>query len=202
MTKCGFLLAVTTIAAAASSSAATLCASPNGAVKARATCKKKETQVPDLATLAQVVKDSQGKLVGSVVDVDAQGWVDVVRELAGQKVEMVVSAQGFQSPSSWGVYYATTDCSGSPFLDVLPGALVVHAPILAGRAYYPFNVSTQGPTMRSFESGVPPGVTCNNLTVRGGCCTGAVGFAVFSAPASTIDLDTLGLVPPFHVEGP
>jgi hypothetical protein len=159
---------------------------------------------------AVVLKDSRGTTIGLLVAPGSgdDTTVSVVRQLNGKSVLFDANTDGLLSPSTGVVYYASGDCSGTPRIVeenarfstvLLPGAVVVGT-----TAFY-----ASGPvsvvTWNSAEDSTNP-TDCisggGTPTSHGGCCTSDFNDSVESAAAETFDLSTLGLVPPFHVEGP
>ena len=135
-----------------------------------------------------VVKDSQGALVGVVTELAGDATVRVVRSVNGHAVAFFVSADGFTNDLRVplpALYYASGDCTGAPLVqenDVTASALLA---------------SDSG----SAETFDDPSSCPSPLTGRGGCCTTSL-VATKTAPAATVDLGSLGLAPPFHLEGP
>jgi len=130
-------------------------------------------------------------------------------------LELNLDVNGFSSGADalfqGGLAYESADCTGSPFwgqAGVQPHLYLV--PTVHGHtAYYPVPESAASVTYHSvlgfgftttecsgFPNGtfLPPDECC--IAPNGGAATDVL------APAVTLDLNTLGLVPPFHVEGP
>jgi len=177
------------------------------------------------------VRDSTGALVGAWRYVNARNG-QAVLTLSGNAVAFPVLPYGFYDDQVVKTYHESADCSGPPLLrDELiaeggtaaanPGFLSVFQGYnLSGAAHYPTSLRFSG-LLGSYDFAgcaecAPFGCSCAPLTTAGGC-TGAGGTFTppdhccfpFSGGASevvgevgTFDLTTLGLVPPFHVEGP
>ena len=143
---------------------------------------------------------------------------------------MPVLPYGFYDSQTVKTYHESSDCSGPPLLrdQVIadggaadPAFLFVYQGFdLSGTAYYPRALRFSS-LLGSYDYAgcsvcAPYNCSCAPLTTSGGC-TSAGG--TFTAPSSccfsytspgtevvadvdTFDLTTLGLVPPFHVEGP
>ena len=75
------------------------------------------------------------------------------------------------------------------------------AGVQGGVAYYASGAVVAGETGSAETFDDPALCDPALLTPRGGCCTDAL-FADATSPAATVTLGSLGLVPPFHVEGP
>jgi hypothetical protein len=153
-----------------------------------------------------VVKDSQGKVVGAVLGQGDDEVRQVVRNVGGQPVAFWVTTDGFTNdPSgvSFELFYASTDCTGPPEMVAGGGShvLLPVAGVQGGVAYYASGAVLTGQS-GSGESFDDVDI-CDpaSLTSRGGCCSDA-SVADATAPAATVTLTSLGLVPPFHVEGP
>jgi len=157
---------------------------------------------------ALVVKDASGTLVGVVTSIPhLDGALNVIqvtvaRQVGDAVVMLDADASGFLqcgTTNSYSyirnLYYTTSDCSGAPFLaaDAAPTlAAVACLDPTTHLAYYPTGTGTS----------LAP-VAYRAITVSGlGGCQPTSGAASYYAPASTLDLAALGLVPPFHVEGP
>lgn len=159
-----------------------------------------------------VVKDANGAFVGVVNSVERSSPISpnvasqvyVMRRLgSGTPVLLPVSNLtgflGSDGRRTGPLYYESTDCSGPPLMAVsFDGSLIVDAlvrqqssgaPLIA---YYPV-----GPPLRTFANSFrydPSG--------GAGCATVDVNPPGMLADVATTDLTALGLIPPFHVEGP
>jgi hypothetical protein len=175
-----------------------------------------------------VVKDANGTLVGVVTSVyppvatfpvpgggtpALAGLVTVALRTGGLILSLSVTTDGFAEAGlnllqagTPMFLYESSDCTGERFLYPLiapmPAALVVTAWIQGSTAFYASGVLQ----FHQFHSGLaytdasacqqsswtftPPHYCCVNQTAQNG------------APVTALDFTTLGLVPPFHVEGP
>jgi len=139
-----------------------------------------------------------------------------VRRLGGDLVHLDMNQSGFvqRGPTMLGTfdtYYVAPDCTGTPLFPVNFGSTdeyaeyVFNSGIFGSVAYY-----VPGPAVTlSTASRLVPTFTPSDCSsfygtmIPGGCCqpfpyTVPMGLA----PFATFDLSTLGLVPPFHIEGP
>jgi hypothetical protein len=153
-----------------------------------------------------VVKDANGALVGFVTSMANFGGgtlndiqVTVTRQVGHAVVALDADASGFlmcgdSSTYSRDLYYTTNDCGGTPLMlvNAAPTLVAVACPDPTTHlAYYP--TGTGAP----LNPAAARAITVNGL----GSCMPDGGGGDY-APASTLDLTTLGLVPPFHVEAP
>jgi hypothetical protein len=187
---------------------------------------KGDPGVPGTPGPGLVVKDANGSLVGVVLQLQRSGSdAFITRQLAGVPVELLVNHDGFKDEpplpdgsSVFNLFSQTADCSG-PFLMPLvsgtpepgPQAMVALAFVRGMSAYYPTgpfaptsfqSIRQFGTTQAQCQPGgnlevvyfKPPDECCYYVSIPGGSPP--------LSPAATFDLTTLGLVPPFHVEGP
>jgi hypothetical protein len=109
-----------------------------------------------------------------------------------------------------GISYPGADRNGAPDSDESglepgTGVLLPHAVVLGHVAFYATGKVTDTPT-EAVETVIhDPSTDCpppGRVTARGTCCTdtGLPGGHASKAPAKVVDLNTLGLTPPFHVE--
>jgi len=198
--------------------------SGSGTVRVRTVCRPREVQLDPVALGLQgppgpgaVVKDVNGALVGVILDIAAPnlwGFVAVTRLVAGTWVRLDVSESGFPdetnvTPSR---LYESADCSGTAWMPEaeigrVGGRLILPAFNHGMVARYVTAPATTG-TFRSienFETQESCGSAPNVFTPPDRCCSpiGPSSYSNVSAvPTATVDLFALGLVPPFHVEGP
>ncbi len=193
-------------------------------MRVRETCKTNEVQL-DPGSLglqgppgqsgergpALVWKDASGMFVGMA---DFGGGSAGVRRLGGNLVRLDLNPSGFiqRGTSIFGTfdtYYVTPDCSGTPLFPVNFGTTdqYVFSSAIFGTVMY----HVQGPaTVPSSTSQLVPNPNfapfCSGYSgtiIPGGCCRPYFNtFQTGLAPVVTFDLTTLGLVPPFHIEGP
>ena len=165
-----------------------------------------------------VVKDSAGAVVGA-------GASSVIITAGDKFFDVAVNKSGFVPAVFFDLnfkgYFERTDCTGTPLLAwpsdfatrLVTPTFMTNVP---GVLYYP-----AGPTVAHAASRLihpfppPPTVPCEQQSDGGtivppdGCCIlvhenpQIPGFpGTVYTPYATFDLSTLGLVPPFHVEGP
>ena len=158
-----------------------------------------------------VVKDVNGKLVGVVSELSSGLGTFVVKRIEGGVFSFYAYRSGFQDLVGW--YFESPDCTGSPFIspdwgdegsEELP--LIPGLQILDGTGYYPVpplaerqirsNLSI--PSTEDWCS--PPG---GRFSPPNRCCYSyQFPYAQVVGSVATVDLDALGLEPPFHVEAP
>jgi hypothetical protein len=169
--------------------------------------------------LSLVVKDANGTLVGvaselnyDVVREGARAWgfygvVPVVRRIGGQAVVFGTVEGGFfeDTPSLLDMFllYESTDCSGPALMTSDVQTLLPHALVHGGTAYYP----SGSPSLIAPQSYLSAGhvqTDCpGQFSPPDVCCLVAgVSGPLPLSPATTVDLTSLSLVPPFHSEGP
>ena len=175
------------------------------------------------------VRDTNGTVVGAWKAEPANAGQAVVTP-SGHAVALPVLPYGFYDSQTVKTYHESADCSGPPLLrdDVVADGGAAHPAFLfvyqgfnlSGTAYYPRALRFSG-ALGSYDFAgcsacAPFGCSCAPLTTSGGCAAAGGTFTPpgeccfsFTGSASevvadigTFDLPTLGLVPPFHVEGP
>ncbi len=153
-----------------------------------------------------------------------------VLRFGGKAVAVPVLPYGFYDAQTVKTYHESTDCSGPPLLrdeliadggNAHPDFLFVYAGTdVSGAIYYP-SVLRFSSLLGSYDLAgcsvcAPFNCSCAPLTTPSGCAAAgghstAPGECCFSYASSgtevvgevaTVDISTLGLVPPFHVEGP
>jgi hypothetical protein len=208
-----FITRLVPLAAAAlvyggTATAAVLCATRSGSVKLRAECRASETAIDPTALglkgpkgdpgPAVLVKDANGALVGTGSAGFGDGAVPIVIRVNGAPIALSVLAQGFEEYLN--LFYAAPGCTGPPLLLVEAGYLMPVGSAFQGKLYY-----ATGPAGdHTIASSEFVARVCNGTTTaRGTCCHNNSNPAVQeAATAATVDLASLGFVPPFHVEGP
>jgi len=189
----------------APSSAAVLCQKKSGTVVVREACKKKETPL-DLAEVVggsgAIVVDANGKIVGSIADVEAGGGPRVVRRVGDVSLLLRVNAGGF-TESQAGFFYESTDCTGQILLPATAGSLFADASVRSGVAYYAAGTPVTFTARSSLGPTLTPGMCFAGTFVPPDlCCTPFPSpIALPAVPATTLDVSTLGLAPPFRVQG-
>ncbi len=219
--------------------AAVLCtrAAGSGTVRVRDTCRANETPVDPVALGLQgpkgdpgipgapgpgvVVRDSQGAVIGAVVDVnpwEAQHGdrFTILRSLGPTPVLLTVDRTGyFGWVPPWDqpetnltdrreavLWFEDSDCTGLPHLVVGDGDRFVQRPAVE---WGPRGCTGDGPVVcRRFAllpdgPGSPRPLRASG-SLDGRRCTPESAPYPMTAPAISFDLSTLG-VPPFHVEG-
>ena len=175
------------------------------------------------------VHDATGAIVGAWKPEPANAG-QAVMTLSGHAVALPVLPYGFYDSQTVKTYHESSDCSGPPLLrdQVIadggaadPAFLFVYQGFdLSGTAYYPRALRFSS-LLGSYDYAgcsvcAPYNCSCAPLTTSGGCTSAGGTFTppsrcCFSYPSpgtevvadvDTLDLTTLGLVPPFHVEGP
>jgi len=216
-----YALALILVCSATSVSADVVCRSRSGRLALRETCAKRETVVPPSALGIAgrlVVKDSNGALVGFVIGPTfnppftvPDNLVDdrvtpVVRLIEDTWVQFRVDARGslgFDTPLGDSFEYESTDCTGNPL--VIVGASAMMSMAFVGPDGTETYAILPG-TPRMFHSNAffpPAGETCSSTTLPNGmCCRTNIQTSPVKNLANTmaLNLSTLGLVPPFHVE--
>jgi len=163
-----------------------------------------------------VIKDSNGQLVGAINSTAADDTVVVTRSVDADHLLLIVTANGFRDvidpPAQR--YFETSDCNGQGYSDAAYGGGLFHfaAPHLGIVYYRSGPVSSRSVASRllyGHDQASCAGVASSNVyTVSSfippdGCCgTFRSAFTFDVQPVASFDLTTLGLVPPFHVEGP
>jgi hypothetical protein len=152
-----------------------------------------------------VVRDSAGAFVGAVV---GTGFgVEVARQLSGIWFEIEVDEGGFLeagAPLTELLSYTSPSCTGDQYLQAgSERPLLRNLAIRGGTGYYAA-APVQAITLYVLTAGVDPAICSarGGNPVAGGCCADSYGEPVFAGKVATVDLTTLGLMPPFHLEGP
>ena len=199
-------VAAATALMSAPGSAAVLCQKKSGAVVVREACKKKETPL-DLAGVVggsgAIVVDANGKVVGAIADVEAGGGPRVARRVGDVLLLLRVNAGGF-TESQAGFFYESTDCTGQILLPATAGSLFAEATVRSGVAYYAAGTPVTFTTRSSLGPTLTPGMCFGGGTFVPPdlCCTPFPSpIALSAVPATTLDVSTLGLAPPFRVQG-
>ncbi len=186
---------------------------------------------PAGAAAGVTVRDSAAAIVGAWKSTAARNG-QAVLTLSGNAVALPVLPYGFYDDQIIKTYHESVDCSGPPLLRDLviaedppaaahPNFLFVYQGYnLSGLAHYPrmlrFSSALGSYDFAGCSECAPFGCSCAPLTTPGGC-TGSGGaftppdrccFAYGGAGSEVVaeidifDLSTLGLTPPFHLEGP
>jgi hypothetical protein len=132
-----------------------------------------------------VVRDANGALVGTVVVPSAP--ISVARVVAGRAMVLAVVPEGFVDTTCPLLCYESADCTGTPYRD-------------AADALLPF-VSVCGPTAY-YPSGPVGSHTIGSCRTDPDPCTPVPATSFAATTVATFSVADLGLLPPFHVEGP
>ncbi len=209
--------------------AVVLCAKPrtdgtfNTSIKLREACKPAE-QVLDPEGLglrgpagpagpagqtgrSVTVVDANGLYVGVVSNAFASG-ADVVRRINGLLMAFGFDISGFRG-TQFGLFFTTTDCTGTPHLPLADGGgTLVPLPTYvspSGVAYYatPPSTSLTISSVLTYSYGESTCVGDNGtFTPPNSCCLLSTPSFPSVGDVATFDLNSLGLAPPFHTEGP
>ena len=134
----------------------------------------------------------------------------VATRIANTPVYLTFDHDGFQEVG--GIHFTSTDCSGTPLLTADGGSgltsartLVLTAPVVGSTAYYATSSAVTLQLVRSSllvsDSSVCLGSFGGSFAAPNQCCA-PESENRYTVDAATFDLGTLGLAPPFHVEGP
>ena len=147
------------------------------------------------------VVDSQGRVVGPPgEDVGS----DVLMRVNGIVIQVGANAGGFADDAVF-LLHQSSDCSDAPLLSAVPPeALVVFAQQRGGTLYYPGR--PLGDRVISSASLFTTPEECADAQgaalLDGRCCRTDIEFGAMPvAPVAQFDLTSLGLVPPFRIEG-
>jgi len=133
------------------------------------------------------VHDANGSVVGLVINADDVP-LTVARRVDGRAMKLEVAAAGFIDTTCPQFCYATPDCTGTPYREA-SDALLPFVSVCGGTAYYP----TGDPTTMSM-------LACQ---ITGGPCVAQPGPTDMNVTTvATFETASLGLVPPFRVDGP
>jgi hypothetical protein len=164
---------------------------------------------PGPAGPRMVVKDSNGQLVGPVMSA-SELYVVVERPVGAESLLVVVTRSGVaEGPTSSALesqYFETTDCSGPGYRDEPQGGGLFRETFVRGSQVYYLTGSMQTRTIASQLGFGATAASCAAVmglfTPPDVCCVAMVTPLTLQVESiATFDLSTLGLVPPFHVEG-
>ena len=159
------------------------------------------------STSGVVVRDSRGFVVGPVISAGAATPTIAVRRVGNLLLSFGVTAAGFTSASSGPqVYFQASNCTGTPLLltgawDQLP---LVRPVIIAGDiGYYPAGTPvSRNRQATAYPVSSPTDCTIGTFLLPGLCCQShAASPPVPMADAATLEISTLGLLPPFSLDG-
>lgn len=153
-----------------------------------------------------VVRDSRGFLVGPVVETGDRRTV-IARRVGEVVLAFGVTPEGLVS-SAPQLTYEAADCSGEPLMLLNPGSSAVPFVLptfVAGdgaTAYYPTGI----PALRTRRAVAWPAAAdeCHGgrFLLPGICCAALdTPVELFHADTLPLDVGTLGLLPPFHLDG-
>lgn len=150
-----------------------------------------------------VIRDSRGFLVGPVVSLYP---ISVARRVGNVVFAFGTASSGFVSnQNATQLYFQDSNCSGTPMM--LTGAwndvALIRPVFVAGNtAYYPAGAPTLR-TRQAIAFAVASAAEClGTFLLPGLCCQpGATSDPIPMADAATFQLSTLGLLPPFELDG-
>lgn len=134
-----------------------------------------------------VVRDAAGALVGVVVARDAP--ISVARTVAGRAMVFQVTTEGLVRTTCPDLCYESTDCTGTPYLDATD-TLLPYVSVCGTTGYY------QTGSAAEHVKG-----SCRTLP-SDPCSPQLPGSMITATTLATFDTGDLGLLAPFHVEGP
>jgi hypothetical protein len=142
------------------------------------------------------VVDSLGHLVGPLIVAPSSDVTFTAQKLGSHFSFVRTRVDGFPPDGPTSVLYHTTvDCSGPRYMQHQENLLVRESRNIGGTVFYPAD-PIQQLTLRSAEQFMP-----NSNTALPGLCMPLNPQLNFSAGiAESLDLSTLGFVPPFHLE--
>lgn len=153
-----------------------------------------------------IVRDSRGYIAGPVVSAEAFSPTLIVRRVGALLLAFGVTTDGFTSSTSAPqLYYESPTCTGTPMIltggyDQLP--FILPTVIAGGTAYY----ASGPPTERTRQATAYPVASaedCPSTFLQPGLCCQShpASPLVPMSDAATIQVGSLGLLPPFAVEG-
>jgi hypothetical protein len=166
-------------------------------------------------TTGLAVCDANNNLVGTVLS-QVQGAILAVRRIGeqpgnpGQPVAIQVTQSGFVELAENGFFvYEQADCSGAPLIQFqVTGYLLPEATALNGKLYYPSGLSTthlilarQVVAQKKNQcpgSEIPTAPGSSSVL----CCVAGRPHKTAAITATSVDVGSLGLTPPFRVVGP
>jgi len=173
-----------------------------------------------------VVKDANGAVVGTFASGGLRPtqfpFGAAIRQIGADLVLFVVSRDGFGDVAISPLCFQSVDCTGTPLLGCAPpGASSPKATVdpqaLVSPVYLPYADNVNRPALGYYQIGSASTRSVGStlyFTSQNACATAGGSFAspstccvpspgsVETAEAASLDLTTLGLVPPFHVEEP
>ena len=226
-----WMAVVACVATSGAASAAVLCRTSTGLVAVRDACKRGETQLDPVALGLQgpkgdkgdpgpqgppgpalVVRDANSKLAGVVVSFGNGQRTKVARRIGERVYVITIQTDGFPNTAG-GFTFESPDCTGAPFAvadgpssSLMSGSLAVRS----GTGYFgqePFEQRSAGSVISDLLFDVSES-ECTTywhgaFTPPEGCCLRETLVGpLYLAPLTAFDMSTLGLVPPFRVEGP
>jgi hypothetical protein len=133
-----------------------------------------------------VVRDASDAVVGVVVQIDAP--ISVARRIDGRAMTMQVTEAGFVDTNCPILCYEEMDCSGTPYREA-SDAFLPFVSLCGTTAYYPVGAMTTRAMAR--------------CRIPGGSCSLAPSpVDQMATTVATFEVGTLGLVPPFRLDGP
>lgn len=160
-----------------------------------------------VSTSGLLVRDSRGFVVGPVVSVDALAPTVVVLRLGGLLLSLGVTSDALTSASSVPqLYFQSSNCVGTPMLLTGVGHQLplVRPVIVAGTTgYYPESPpSARSRQATAFPVSSADECTAGTFLLPGLCCQAhPASPLVPMSDAATMSISSLGLLPPFTVDG-
>ena len=133
-----------------------------------------------------VVRDRTGASVGPVVAADVP--ISVARKIEGRAMLLQVTEAGFVDTNCPEFLYETGDCTGTPYREA-SDAFLPFVSVCGTTAYYPVGPAATRTIGSRRLTGDP-------------CVVQPPGSDTTVTTVATFDVATLGLAPPFHLEGP
>ena len=220
MKRTTLLLVASLLAIVPHAQATVLCRTRTDTVKIRDVCQPHETQVDPVALGLQrrlVVKDTNGAVVGQLTDQDSTDFfhgglgpsiTKAVRRVNDQPLSFWVSDSGFVDMIGLlsALRFESSDCSGPALVEVGPSGLLLPELYVHGTTGYYGSPPVASHSIGAYLGFITSEATCfadggTSFVQPDECCFN-YPFSAVGAPAATVDIASLGLVPPFHVEGP
>jgi hypothetical protein len=166
---------------------------------------------------ALAVVDANGKLVGMVNGASSSPWLvvgvldfgitPVVRRVGDTVVQFIVDATSLQvpvqgNPIPTDLVFPAPNCTGTPLVPVDRFSLI--SAVWDEADVFRYAILPGSPrTWESIAFFITDGSPCSGTLLPGGrCCVNKPGGPKNLADTALFDLSAIGLVVPFHVEGP
>ncbi|MFN8544807.1 MAG: hypothetical protein U0807_11490 [Candidatus Binatia bacterium] len=214
----GLLLAASLVLAVVrETEGAVFCATGRGALHVRERCRRRERPV-DAALLAPLgargergdagvagpmarIVDAAGRRIGSVISF-GEGGASLLWDVGGHVLALGVDPERF---SPWiRLVYAEADCAGAAYIQqAVPAALVRPAAVVGTAAYFagdPVAERRQVSEAVYAEPGTCDAGAGRRQMPNGLCCGVAPGGSVLAGPATSVDVSTIAVEFPLHLE--